>query len=271
MNIINKNIIILLALLTFTSCSTPSTNENTLVSVRTTLGDIKLKLYDNTPFHRDNFIRLVNSHIYDGLSFHRVIKEFMIQAGDLATSTGFSEKHLDTLSTYTIPAEFKKEYFHKKGALAAARMGNDVNPEMRSSGTQFYIVHGAVSSYDDLILTEEHINSNIKQALFNKMIKYIADSARLSAVPLHDAEVQELASLKMFDYLTSTPDFKYSEEQINIYTTIGGVPRLDGTYTVFGEVVEGLDVVDRIAEVPTDTNDKPLNDIKIIKMKIVRK
>jgi len=271
MNIIKKNITIFLALLAFMSCSSPSTNENTLVSVRTTLGDIKLKLYDNTPLHRDNFISLLNSHIYDGVSFHRIIKEFMIQAGDPSTSTVLSEEQIDTLSTYTIPAEFKKEYFHKKGALAAARMGNDVNPEMRSSGTQFYIIHGTISSYDDLMLTEEHINSNIKQALFNKMIKDISDSARLSGVPLQDAEVQELASLKMFDNLSATPDFKYSEDKINMYTTIGGVPRLDGTYTVFGEVVEGLDVVDRIAEVPTDKNYKPLNDIRIIKMKIVRK
>jgi len=253
------------------SCNPPGGNENTIISMKTTLGEIKIILYDSTPLHRDNFINLVNSGFYEGVLFHRVIKDFMIQAGEPATRTGLTKGQMDTLPSFTIPAELSKEYFHKKGALAAAREGNNVNPEMRSSGTQFYIVQGVKYSTDELFAAEERINSNIKQVLFSKLIKETADSARLSGVPLQDSEIQERASLKMFQYLTNNADYKFSEEQINIYKTLGGTPRLDGTYTVFGEVIEGLDVVDKIAAVKTGVNDKPLSDIKIIKMKIVSK
>jgi cyclophilin family peptidyl-prolyl cis-trans isomerase len=178
---------------------------------------------------------------------------------------------MDTLNTYTIPAEFRNEYYHKKGALAAAREGNNVNPEMRSSGTQFYIVQGTRFTEPELKAAEDRISSNIKQTLFTNLLKEVADSARLSGTPLQESEIQELASLKMFNYLTSHRDRKFSEAQINDYKNIGGVPRLDGTYTVFGEVVEGLDIVDKIAEVKTDPTDKPVADIKILKMKLVTK
>jgi cyclophilin family peptidyl-prolyl cis-trans isomerase len=154
--------------------------------------------------------------------------------------------------------------------LAAAREGNDVNPEMRSSGTQFYIVQGMRYNDDDLSLAEQRINSNIKQSHFDKIMRETADSVRLSGKTLTDDEVQEVASVKMFQYLTNKKDYEISEDHRNVYKSIGGVPRLDGTYTVFGEVIEGLDVVDRIASVQTDSNDKPFNDIKIIKIKIVR-
>lgn len=195
----------------------------------------------------------------------------MIQAGDPATRTGLTKEQLDTLNNFTIPAEFHREYFHKKGALAAARQGNDVNPEMRSSGTQFYIVQGNKYTVEELKIAEEGINNNIKQSLFSKLMKETADSARLSGAPFQVSEIQERASMKMFEYLTTTGDFKFTGEQIESYINMGGVPRLDGTYTVFGEVIEGIDVVDRIAAVQTNTADKPLNDIKIIKMKLVSK
>ena len=266
-----KQIILPSVLALLFSCNAPGGNENTIISMKTTLGEIKIILYDSTPLHRDNFINLVNSGFYEGISFHRVIKDFMIQAGESATRTGLTKGQMDTLPAFTIPAELRKEYFHKKGALAAAREGNNVNPEMRSSGTQFYIVQGVKYSTDELFSAEERINSNIKQVLFSKLIKETADSARLSGVPLQDSEIQERASIKMFQYLTNNADYKFSEEQINIYKTLGGTPRLDGTYTVFGEVIEGLDVVDKIASVKTGVNDKPLTDIKIIKMKIVSK
>jgi len=177
----------------------------------------------------------------------------------------------DSIKTYTIPAEFNNQYFHKKGALAAARQSNDVNPEMRSSGTQFYIVQGVILKDDDLNLAEQRINSNIKQTLFKKILKETADSVRLSQKALSDAEMQEIASLKMFQYLANNKAYKISEEQRNIYKTIGGTPLLDGTYTIFGEVIEGLNILDKIADVQTDSNNKPLNDIKIIKIKIIRK
>lgn len=241
-----------------------------MISIKTTLGDIKIKLYNGTPVHRDNFIKLINTGFYEGISFHRIIKDFMIQSGDPATKTLPVKNLPDSINTYTIPAEFNRQYFHKKGALAAAREGNDINPEMRSSGTQFYIVQGIKYNDDELTQAEQLINSNIKQSLFKKIIKETSDSARLSGKMITDGEIQEIASLKMFPLLENYSDYKISEEQRNVYKSIGGVPRLDCTYTVFGEVIEGLDVIDRIASVKTDSNDKPLNDIKIIKIKIFR-
>jgi len=271
MNTVFKRFFLLSFVFLFMSCTAPGGTENAVVLIKTTSGEIKIKLYDNTPIHRDNFIKLVKSGFYDGISFHRVIEDFMIQAGDPLTRTGLTKEQLDTLSTYTIPAEFRKEYYHKKGALAAARQGNDVNPEMRSSGTQFYIVQGKKYSDAELKTTEDRINSNIKQSLFSSLIKEVADSARLSGKPLQESEIQERASMKMFDYLTTHEDFKFSDEQINSYMNAGGTPRLDGTYTVFGEVIEGLETVDAIASVQTNQADKPLNDVKIITMKLVSK
>lgn len=270
MHIVFKRAIQLNILLLLISCSAPLSNENTTISIKTTLGDIKIKLYDGTPLHRDNFIRLVTSGFYEGISFHRIIKDFMIQAGDPMTKTGSKTNIPDSLKTYTIPAEFNNLYFHKKGALAAAREGNDVNPEMKSSGTQFYIVQGVISTDDELNKAEQRLNSKIKQTLFNRLLKETTDSVRLSGKTISDGEIQEIASIKMFLYLTSNKDYKFSEEQRNTYKTIGGAPGLDATYTVFGEVIEGLDVVDKIAAVQTDSFDKPLNDVKIIKINIVK-
>jgi peptidylprolyl isomerase len=257
-------------LLTVISCNAPGTNENTIVYMKTSLGDIKLKLYDNTPLHRDNFIRLVNSGFYDGIAFHRVIKDFMIQAGDPSSRSGLSNEQIDSLSSYTIPAEFRIENYHKKGALAAARQGNEVNPGMRSSGTQFYIVQGVRYTDEQLAAAQRRIDSSIKQAVFARLIKEIADSSSRAGTPLQDSEIQELASMKMFDYLSKNGNFTFTENQLNDYKTIGGVPRLDGTYTVFGEVIEGLDIVDKIADVQTDSGDKPVSDVRILKMKIVK-
>jgi cyclophilin family peptidyl-prolyl cis-trans isomerase len=271
MNSIFTRLSFLSALFLIIACNAPGGNDNTVVSIITSMGDIKIKLYDGTPRHRDNFIRLINTGFYDGISFHRIIKNFMIQAGDPATRTGVVKNLPDSVKTYTIPAEFNDQYFHKKGALAAARQGNDVNPEMRSSGTQFYIVQGVILKDDDLNLAEQRINSMIKQDLFKRLLKETADSVRLSQKALSDAEMQEIASLKMFQYLANNKAYKISEEQRNIYKTIGGTPLLDGTYTVFGEVIEGFNILDKIAEVQTDSNNKPLNDIKILKIKIIRK
>ena len=265
-----KKLTILFCFMLIVSCKVPGGNENTIVFVKTTLGEIKIKLYDGTPIHRDNFIKLIKSGFYDGISFHRIIKNFMIQSGDPSTKTVSASGFPDSLKTYTIPSEFNSQYFHKKGALAAARQANDLNPEMRSSGTQFYIVQGVRLSEDELNLAEQRINSNIKQSLFNNLIKVTADSIHSAGKTMTDAEIQDIASVKMFQYFTTNKDYKMSDEQRSVYSTIGGTPRLDGSYTVFGEVIEGLDIVDKIAEVPTDSNDKPLNDIKIIKIKIVK-
>jgi len=271
MNKIIRSFFLLSALWLVISCASTGGNENTVFLMKTTLGDIKIMLYDSTPIHRDNFIKLINSGFYEGISFHRVINNFMIQAGDPVTRTIPVSPEADSLNDYTIPAEFNPLYFHKKGALAAAREGNNVNPEMRSSGTQFYIVQGVKFTDDELALAEHQINSNIRQAMFNQLIYMVADSASSSGKPLSDAEVQEIASVKMFNHLTVNPEFKISDDHMEVYKTIGGVPRLDATYTVFGEVLEGLDVVDNIASVQTDNRDKPLTDVKILKIKLVSK
>lgn len=271
MNIPIKKLIFLSFMISLFACKAPAGNENTVVSIKTTLGDIKVQLYDSTPGHRDNFIKLVNSGIYDGVIFHRVIQDFMIQAGDTKTKQNQDGKLHDSLTTYTIPAEIISHYYHKKGALAAAREGNEVNPEKRSSGTQFYIVQGTKLSDEELNLTERMINSSLKQSVFKKLTEEVADSARQSGIPLTNGEIQEKASIKMFEYLTSNKEFKIPATHREVYKTAGGVPRLDGSYTVFGEVIEGLEIIDKIAAVPTDESDRPSSPIVIIKMKIEKK
>lgn len=269
MNTVFRHLTAIAIIFTIASCNTRGGNENTTVLIRTTSGDIKVRLYDETPIHRDNFIKLVNMGFYEGISFHRVIKDFMIQAGDPKTRTGLTRAQSDTLDSYTIPAEFRREYFHKKGALAAARQGNDVNPEMRSSGTQFYIVQGKKYTAEELKTTVERINSGLRQVVFSRFIRETADSALNAGTPLSESEIQERASLKMFKYLTTEGEYKLSQEQTDAYINVGGVPRLDATYTVFGEVVEGIETVDKIAASPTNQADKPVNDIRIISMKVV--
>jgi peptidylprolyl isomerase len=270
MNIFFKKLIVLPLLLVVISCNVATNNDNTIISMKTTLGDIKIKLYDGTPLHRDNFIKLINTGFYEGISFHRVIRQFMIQAGDPSTRSAPLTNMPDSIKTYTIPAEFNNQYFHKKGALAAAREGNQVNPAMRSSGTQFYIVQGVKYSDDEINKAEQLINSNIKQAVFNKLLRETSDSVRITGKPISDSEIQNIASVKMFQYLSISKTYIIPEDQRNAYKNVGGTPRLDGTYTVFGEVIEGLDVVDRISVVSTDNSDKPLNDIKILKIRIVK-
>lgn len=268
MNKILCRTIVCSVLLLGLSCSAPGGNENTVVLMKTTHGDIKLRLYDETPVHRDNFIKLVISGFYEGISFHRVINNFMIQAGDPSTRSISLPSSADSLNTYTIPSEFNPALFHKRGALAAAREGNDVNPEMRSSGTHFYIVQGEKLNDEELGLAEQRINSNIKQAMFNMIIRHIEDSLKQSATVLSAGEIQEKAAVSMFEYLTTNPEYKIPENQKVVYKSEGGVPRLDGTYTVFGEVLEGMEVVDKIAGVKTDASDRPLTDVKILKVKI---
>jgi len=271
MNTIKKNLFLFCISLIIVSCAPSKDNKNSYVLIKTTLGDITVRLYDETPGHRDNFIKLIKMGVYDGVSFHRVIKDFMIQSGDQETKANYVKGVTDSLSSYTIPAEINPMFFHKKGALAAAREGNDVNPEMRSSGTQFYIVQGVKYSDEELNQAEQRINNNMKQAMFVKMIKEVSDSNRISEANLTEVEIQEKASLRMFETMAVKGEYRIPDEQRNTYKNIGGTPRLDGTYTVFGEVVSGLDVVDKIADIKTNERDKPITDIRIIKMKLVNK
>ena len=273
MNILKKIIILISIAFCVGSCAPSNSNDNrnTYVLIKTTLGDVTVRLYDETPVHRDNFIKLVNSHVFDGVSFHRVIKDFMIQTGDPETKINYIKGTNDSLISYTIPAEINPNFFHKKGALAAAREAVDINPEMRSSGTQFYIVQGVKYSDNELNLAEQRINSNIKQVIFAKILKEISDSNKISGTNLTADEIREKAAIQMFKSYTINGEYRISEQHRNIYKKIGGTPRLDGTYTVFGEVVSGLQTVDKIASVKTNSSDKPISDIRIIKMKLIRK
>lgn len=200
-------------------------DKETIVLIDTNKGKIKVKLYNDTPKHRDNFIKNVENKIYDGLLFHRVIRQFMIQGGDINSKDAPAKELLGSGDLgYTIPAEIVyPKYFHKAGALCAARTGNDVNPQKESSATQFYIVTG----------------------------KYFTS--------------MELDKMEKKDNIKFTP------EQREAYMMQGGYPQLDQEYTVFGEVISGMKVVNKIQMVETDENDRPIEDIRIKSMKIVKK
>ncbi|MFZ4400158.1 MAG: peptidylprolyl isomerase [Bacteroidales bacterium] len=195
--------------------SKPASEKEVLI--HTDFGDILLKLYNETPLHRDNFIKLINEKYLDSTLFHRVINQFMIQGGDPDSKNAIAGAMLGNGGpSYTIPAEFVKTIFHKKGALAAAREGDQINPSKASSGSQFYIVQGKVWKAEEL---------------------------------------------SMFAKQTGKT---FSPEQIKAYTSIGGTPHLDENYTVFGEIISGWEVLDKIAAVSCDRNNRPLNDIRMI-------
>ncbi len=200
-----------------------SFSQTTKVLIETSKGNITAILYDGTPLHRDNFIKLAEAGFYDGLLFHRVINSFMIQGGDPDSKDAPAGKILGNGGPgYTIPAEINPQYFHKKGVLAAARTGDQGNPQRRSSGSQFYIVQG--KTYTDM----------------------------------------------QMDSMEKQMNTKFTNEQRDTYANVGGVPHLDAQYTVFGEVIEGLNVVDIIAGVETGANDRPVEDVKIIRISVIK-
>lgn len=197
--------------------------KSTYVKIETSMGDIVVKLYNETPLHRDNFIKLVREGVYNGLLFHRVIKNFMIQGGDPNSRDAKPGQSLgDGTLGYTIPAEFVPGLYHKKGALAAARQGDQVNPKKESSSCQFYIVQGEKWNADRLKMIEQRMGKS------------------------------------------------FTKEQMEVYATLGGTPFLDGDYTVFGEVVEGLEVVDKIAAVQCGAMDRPVDNVTM-KMTIIER
>ncbi len=251
----------------------------TKVKIRTTMGDIVVKLYNQTPQTRDNFIKLVNQKFYDSTLFHRVIETFMIQGGDPNSKKASSGVMLGNGDVgYTVPAEIVPGLFHKKGALATARQGDQVNPSKASSGCQFYIVQGKKFRSGELDTMEERANFGIKQQIFTKIIsrpenvelkkkfiRYQNESAIDSLQALTKTIEPEIDA--MYD---KSDKFKFTPEERTAYTTVGGTPQLDNNYTVFGEVIEGLDIVDKIAGVKTDQTDRPLTDVRILSTEIVK-
>ena len=241
-------------------------NKGVRAEIKTTKGDIVIALSDLTPLHRDNFIKLAESGFYNGVTFHRVIKEFMIQTGDGSTRQDTAKFDDD----YTIPAEINDSLFHKRGAIGAARTGDDVNPARNSSGTQFYIVQGKVYDDEELDKTIQRIEYNRRQFLYNTALSDIRKESEESDPPMSEDMIQQNAIVRAYEEMEDLGPYVMPEEHKIVYKTIGGAPFLDGAYTVFGEVIEGMDVVDAIANTATDLADKPLQDIRIIKVKILK-
>ena len=240
----------------------------TRLKIKTTEGDIIIRLYDETPKHRDNFLKLAKEGYFNGTLFHRVIKDFMIQGGDPDSKNAPKGKMLGTGGPdYTIPAEFVyPQYFHKRGALSAARTGDEVNPERESSGSQFYIVWGKTFKPAELKQMEHQMAMQQEQQVFNQLTREHHEEIMNLRRNRDRVGLQELQD-KLIEQTKTTckqqdkPTF--TEEQIEVYTNVGGTPFLDNQYTVFGEVEEGLDIVERIQNCNTDRNDRPTEDVKI--------
>ena len=228
------------------------------------LGDIVVRLYDETPLHRDNFLKLVKDGYYDGTLFHRVIKNFMIQGGDPDSKGAPAGKMLGMGGPdYTIEAEIKDGLFHKRGALAAARQGDEVNPERRSSGSQFYIVWGDVYNEGQLRQFSKQLRMQKVQNAFNALAAEHRSEIMQMRRDKDRAGLQNLQEILAAEAEKRVGDVGLNDEQIKIYSTLGGTPHLDGQYTVFGEVEEGLDVVEMIQDSPTGRADRPVDDIEM--------
>lgn len=238
------------------------------------MGDFVLALYDETPQHRDNFVKLAEEGYYNGVLFHRVINNFMVQAGDPTSKTADSTAVLGEGDPgYTLPAEFVfPKYFHKRGALAAARTADQVNPERRSSGSQFYVVTGRVYSSAMLDDMKKRIGDQRKQQIFTSLAMEHMDSIKAMQARSDMAGLQALQQefIAKTEAQYAAAPYEFTQEQIEAYTTVGGTPHLDGQYTVYGEVIQGYDVIDKIQNVATGANDRPLADVKILSMRVIR-
>ncbi len=262
-------VITLLILFASTSCAKKNDLEP-VIKFKTTQGTIVVKLYPETPQHRDNFVKLVKAGYYKGVLFHRVIADFMIQAGDPDSKNAGSKVALGSGDVkYTIPAEIiYPKYYHKKGALAAARQGDDFNPERASSGAQFYIVKGRTYTDVELDAFENKNKQKLATKLYQEFTKLQQDEIKKYQTEGNKEKIEEiqLAILKQVNAeIEKKQQYKLSVEQRNDYKTIGGTPHLDGEYTVFGEVIEGIDIVSNISKVKTGKMDRPVEDVRILK------
>ena len=229
------------------------------------MGDITVRLYDETPLHRDNFLKLAAEEFFNGTLFHRVIKDFMIQGGDPNSKGAPAGMNLGSGGPgYTIPAEIQPTLFHKRGALSAARLGDEVNPTKESSGSQFYIVWGKVYKAPELKQLEHQMKMQQEQNIFNALaMEHREEIMNLRRNRDRDGlmELQDKLAKMAMDKSKERGAPAFTPEQVEAYTTLGGTPFLDGGYTVFGEVEEGLDVVEAIQNVETSAGDRPKTDV----------
>lgn len=242
------------------------------LNINTSEGTIVVRLYDETPLHRDNFLKLAREGYYDGTLFHRVIKDFMIQGGDPDSKGAPQGKRLGTGGPdYTIPAEIvHPQLFHKRGVLSAARLGDDMNPERASSGSQFYIVWGKTYNNNELKQMERQLAMQQEQTVFNALAKAYREEImefrrNRDRSGLQALQDQLVAQTKAQCSEMGAPAF--TPQQVEAYTTMGGTPFLDGQYTVFGEVESGLEVVERIQNCATSRDDRPVSDVTILEVR----
>jgi peptidyl-prolyl cis-trans isomerase B (cyclophilin B) len=264
-----KKPLFLLALLVITifGCGGGPSGSDEVVTIQTSYGEMVVILFDETPKHKENFLKLAKEKYYDSLLFHRVIEGFMIQGGDPDSKKTTGEQQLGQGGPgYTIPAEFNVNFYHEKGALAAARLGDQMNPEKASSGSQFYIVQGTIIPELQLKIDQQKMQAGLQQMFQSGQYKALFDSLDMiyrtgdmeayqtkiaSIVP----EVEKASGTKV------TMDI--SPEKLKAYSTLGGTPFLDNQYTVFGKVIKGLDVIDKIAAVQKGLGDRPVEDIRM--------
>ena len=273
--------LLILCSLAASSCTGKNGDGETEVLLQTTEGDIRIKLFNDTPLHRDNFIKNVKEGKYDGVTFHRIIRSFMIQTGDPNTRPGHEAElaaaEADTTNTLgeTIPAEFVyPKYFHKRGMVAAAREGDDINPKKGSDPYQFYIVTGKFQNETALAEFETARKQALVEERYSKKMAAHRDELETMRKARNRDGVSDLLE-KLLDQAKMEVDdlpetaYEFNQEQIRAYRIYGGAPWLDGSYTIFGEVVEGMKIVLEIEKVKTGAGDKPLRDIRITKASIV--
>lgn len=251
--------ILFLSILVWQSCSSGEENQEQLITLTTRLGDIKLVLYDDTPKHKASFIELAKAGAYDSTTFYRVIKDFMVQGGDVAINADFEKESRRLISSEILP-----DHFHKRGVIGAARQSVNRNP-YRLSSTQFYIVEGRKFSQKELTTDIVQMNSALSRYLYNGENQDLIDEFKVLQDSGRSDELQERV-LELRDEIEESlnMDFENSEisqAQVEAYTTVGGAPHLDGAYTVFGQVVEGMNIVDKIANLKVDSVDNPLEPV----------
>src|SRR5690606_4188667 len=259
-----KNIAFAATLISLTMVFSCTSEKDEIVTIHTPYGDMKVLLYDQTPKHKENFLKLAKEGLFDSTEFHRVIQNFMIQGGDV-NAKGISKEQVN----YTIEAEFVDTLIHEKGALAAARLGDMQNPAKASSGSQFYIVHGQVFSENDLRdMAEGQYMVNLQQRFGALLSEPEYSTLREEVIALQDAggvegimvKIKESETL-LIEKFGPLEKLEVNEQRVRAYSTSGGSPHLDGEYTVFGKVVEGLAVIDSIAAVPTGAADRPIEPV----------